>query len=88
MRSSVSTTDEHLWDLRRYRYRAKLLKKKSTRPGGVEPPASSSAGKRSIHLSYGRSTTLAERLGFEPRVDLSAYTRLAGARLRPLGHLS
>src|SRR5262249_20429656 len=25
-----------------------------TRPGGVEPPASSSAGKRSIHLSYGR----------------------------------
>ena len=31
---------------------------------------------------------MAERLGFEPRVDLSAYTRLAGARLRPLGHLS
>jgi hypothetical protein len=61
---------------------------KMARPGGVEPPASSSAGKRSIHLSYGRPTTLAERLGFEPRVDLSAYTRLAGARLRPLGHLS
>ena len=57
-----------------------------TRPGGVEPPASSSAGKRSIHLSYGRSNSLAERLGFEPRVDLSglhALSRRAPSTARP-----
>jgi hypothetical protein len=57
-----------------------------TRPGGVEPPASSSAGKRSIHLSYGRSSILAERLGFEPRVDLSglhALSRRAPSTTRP-----
>jgi len=57
-----------------------------TRPGGVEPPASSSAGKRSIHLSYGRSSILAERLGFEPRVDLSglhALSRRAPSTARP-----
>ena len=59
---------------------------KVTRPGGVEPPASSSAGKRSIHLSYGRSLILAERLGFEPRVDLSglhALSRRAPSTTRP-----
>jgi hypothetical protein len=57
-----------------------------TRPGGFEPPASSSAGKRSIHLSYGRSLMLAERLGFEPRVDLSglhALSRRAPSTARP-----
>jgi hypothetical protein len=30
----------------------------------------------------------AEREGFEPSVELSPNTRLAGERLRPLGHLS
>ena len=57
-----------------------------TRPGGVEPPASSSAGKRSIHLSYGRPSILAERLGFEPRVDLSGLhtlSRRAPSTARP-----
>ena len=57
-----------------------------TRPGGFEPPASSSAGKRSIHLSYGRSSILAERLGFEPRVDLSGLhtlSRRAPSTARP-----
>jgi hypothetical protein len=59
---------------------------KMTRPGGVEPPASSSAGKRSIHLSYGRSSFVAERLGFEPRVDLSGLhtlSRRAPSTARP-----
>ncbi len=31
---------------------------------------------------------LAERVGFEPTVHLSAYTHLAGEHLQPLGHLS
>src|SRR5262245_503219 len=62
------------------------MTRKLTRPGGFEPPASSSAGKRSIHLSYGRSLMLAERLGFEPRVDLSglhALSRRAPSTARP-----
>ena len=31
---------------------------------------------------------MAERVGFEPTVHLSAYTHLAGEHLQPLGHLS
>jgi hypothetical protein len=31
---------------------------------------------------------LAERMGFEPTIQCYPYTRLAGERLRPLGHLS
>ena len=65
---------------------AEAMTHEVTRPGGLEPPASSSAGKRSIHLSYGRSLTLAERLGFEPRVDLSGLhtlSRRAPSTARP-----
>jgi hypothetical protein len=64
----------------------KAMTHRKTRPGGFEPPASSSAGKRSIHLSYGRSLMLAERLGFEPRVDLSGLhtlSRRAPSTARP-----
>lgn len=35
-----------------------------------------------------RSRERAEREGFEPSVGCYPYTRLAGVRLRPLGHLS
>ena len=31
---------------------------------------------------------MAEREGFEPSVEVSPHTRLAGEHLRPLGHLS
>jgi hypothetical protein len=31
---------------------------------------------------------LAEREGFEPSVEVSPHTRLAGEHLQPLGHLS
>ena len=31
---------------------------------------------------------MAEREGFEPSIPFNGYTPLAGARLRPLGHLS
>ena len=31
---------------------------------------------------------MAEREGFEPSIPFVRYTRLAGERLRPLGHLS
>ncbi len=31
---------------------------------------------------------MAERVGFEPTVHLSAHTHLAGEHLQPLGHLS
>ena len=31
---------------------------------------------------------MAEREGFEPSMQLSPHTRLAGERLQPLGHLS
>ncbi len=31
---------------------------------------------------------VAEREGFEPSVEVSPHTRLAGEHLRPLGHLS
>ena len=39
-------------------------------------------------LLYAFSTQMAERAGFEPAVQVSPYTRLAGEHLRPLGHLS
>ena len=34
------------------------------------------------------NTVLAERVGFEPTVRLSTYTRFPGVRLKPLIHLS
>jgi hypothetical protein len=33
-------------------------------------------------------TKMAEREGFEPSVEVSPHTRLAGEHLQPLGHLS
>ena len=58
------------------------------RPEGLEPPASWSVARRSIHLSYGRSCVAntkrsAEEAGFEPARELSPPTRLAGGRTRP-----
>ena len=40
------------------------------RPGGLEPPTFWSVARRSIQLSYGRFSYLAEREGFEPSVQL------------------
>ncbi len=66
------------------------------RPEGLEPPTNRSVVCRSIQLSYGRTVKersaprgqAAERAGFEPAEQVSPFTRLAGERLRPLGHLS
>ena len=46
-----------------------------------------SADSRSGRQVSGYADSMAEREGFEPSIGLT-YTPLAGARLRPLGHLS
>ena len=46
------------------------------------------AGNVSIFQTESDIQNVAERVGFEPTVHLSAYTHLAGEHLQPLGHLS
>ncbi len=41
-----------------------------------------------ILISILERSRLAEREGFEPSMELSSHTPLAGERLQPLGHLS
>jgi hypothetical protein len=64
--------------------------RKLVRPKGFEPLTFWSVARCSIQLSYGRTdrVSLAEREGFEPSVEFLPHIRLAGVRLRPLGHLS
>ena len=51
---------------------------------GLEPVASSSAGKRSNPLSYWDAlSNQAGREGFEPSRDIATPTHLAGGRTRP-----
>ena len=43
---------------------------------------------KKARLSLTGLFNMAEREGFEPSIPFNGYTPLAGARLRPLGHLS
>ena len=54
-------------------------------PAGLEPATFWSATRRSIQLSHGG--TKAGRQGFEPWVEVSPHSRLAGGPNRPLWHL-
>jgi hypothetical protein len=50
--------------------------------------STSGEGFKGAPATPGGIIIMAEREGFEPSVEVSPHTRLAGEHLRPLGHLS
>ena len=69
------------------------------RPEGFEPPTTwfvarySNPTELRAHIDYVQISVVffirrSERVGFEPTMEVSSHTPLAGERLRPLGHLS
>ena len=60
----------------------------ATAMGARGSPTQAARGTARPALDPNRAPSQTEREGFEPSIRFYPYTRLAGVRLRPLGHLS